>query len=80
MVYLERRFVPQPESLAPLRTHTVAVGERLDVIASVEIGDPSMWWQVADANRAMWPEDLTARIGARLRITYPEGVPGVGGG
>ena len=79
VVYLERRFVPKPESLTQTSAHTVTPGDRLDLIANAEIGDPSQWWQVADANRAMWPEDLTATIGAVLRITLPQGVPGVPG-
>jgi nucleoid-associated protein YgaU len=77
VVYLERRFVPQPGSLNQTAVHTVTTGDRLDLIASAEIGDPSQWWQIADANRAMWPEDLTATAGAILRITLPQGVPGV---
>ena len=78
-VYLERRFAPQPGSLAQISVHTVTAGDRLDLIASTAIGDPSQWWRIADANRAMWPEDLTATIGAVLRITLPQGVPGVPG-
>jgi len=79
VVYLERRFVPHPDSLTQNSTHTVITGDRLDLIANAKIGDPSQWWQVADANRAMWPEDLTATVGAVLRITLPQGVPGVPG-
>jgi hypothetical protein len=79
IVYLERRFVPQPGSLTQVGVHTVVPGDRLDLIASTAIGDPSQWWQVADANRAMWPEGLTATTGAVLRITLPQGVPGVPG-
>lgn len=79
VVYLRRRFVPQPDSLTQTSTHTVTTGDRLDLIANAEIGDPSQWWQVADANRAMWPEDLTATAGAVLRVTLPRGVPGVPG-
>ncbi len=79
VVYLERRFVPQPGSLSQSGRHTVMPGDRLDLIASAAIGDPSQWWQVADANRAMWPEDLTATPGTVLRITLPQGVPGVPG-
>lgn len=79
VVYLERRFVPQPGSLSQRGQYTVMPGDRLDLIADATIGDPSQWWQIADANRAMWPEDLTATAGAVLRITLPQGVPGVPG-
>jgi hypothetical protein len=79
IVYLERRFVPQPGSLTQIGTYTVMAGDRLDLIANTQIGDPSQWWQIADANRAMWPADLTATVGTVLRITLPQGVPGVPG-
>lgn len=79
VVYLGRRLAPQPGSLSQSGQHTVMPGDRLDLIANTAIGDPSQWWQIADANRAMWPEDLTATAGAILRITLPQGVPGVPG-
>jgi hypothetical protein len=41
------------------------------------MGDPLQFWRVADANNAMQPEELTAEIGRKLRITQPEGIPGV---
>jgi hypothetical protein len=77
VVYLRRRFVPQPERFALLYEHEVGVGERLDHIAAKEFGDPELFWRICDANRAMRPEDLTAEPGRRLRITLPEGIPGL---
>ena len=59
-----------------LREHTVRAGERLDQIAAVELGDPEQFWRIADANRAMEPEEMTDEAGRRLRITLPPGVPG----
>ena len=76
VVYLRRRFVPRPERFALLREHTVVAGERLDHIAAAELGDPEQFWRVCDANGALRPEELTERIGRRLRITLPEGIPG----
>jgi hypothetical protein len=76
--YLRRRFVPQPERFALLQTHTVAQGERLDNLTASYLGDPEQFWRVADANRAMRPDDLMA-VGRVLRITLPEGIPGVTG-
>jgi hypothetical protein len=75
--YLRRRVVPQPERLAPLGEHVVAPGERLDVVAAQALGDPEQFWRIADANRALDPRELTTPVGRRLRITLPEGVPGV---
>jgi len=74
--YLGRRFVPQPERFALLQTHTVAEGERLDNLTATYLGDPEQFWRVADANRAMRPDDLMV-VGRVLRITLPEGIPGV---
>jgi len=75
VVYLSRRFVPPGSRFALLSTHTVTAGERMDIIAGSELGDPQAFWRICDANDAMRPDDLTAEIGRRLRITLPEGFP-----
>lgn len=77
VVYLKRRFVPQPECFDLLQEHTVTQGERLDNITAQHLGDPEQFWRICDANRAMRPDELTETVGRRLRITLPEGVPGV---
>ena len=75
IVYLKRRFVPDPARFALLAEHVVAEGDRLDTIAARYMSDPEAFWRVADANRAMRPEALAETPGRRLRITLPEGVP-----
>lgn len=75
--YLKRRFLPQPEGFSVIAEHAVEDGERLDNITAKYLGDPEIFWRVADANRAMRPEDLTTPVGRRLKITLPEGVPGI---
>lgn len=75
LVYLARRFVPPGSAFALLGTHTVVSGERLDIIAASELGDPLMFWRLCDANDAMRPDELTEQIGWRLRITLPLGIP-----
>jgi hypothetical protein len=77
VTYLKRRFVPAPENLALLQWHQVVQGERLDNIAARYLGDPEQFWRLCDANRALRPEELTETIGKQLRITLPEGIPGV---
>ena len=74
---LRRRFLPPSTRFALLQTHVVLGGERLDRIAAREIGDAEMFWRLCDANDAMLPDDLTAVIGRRLRVTLPEGIPGI---
>jgi hypothetical protein len=76
IVYLKRRFVPQPERFALLQAHMVKQGERLDNLTALYLDDPEQFWRICDANRAMRPDALTETIGRRLRITLPEGIPG----
>jgi hypothetical protein len=77
VAYLKRRFLPQPEKFFQLEEHIVTDNERLDNITAKHLGDPEQFWRVADANRAMRPEELTEETGRRLRITLPEGIPGI---
>jgi hypothetical protein len=77
VIYLKRRFVPQPELLDLLQEHVVSDNERLDNITAHYLTDPQQFWQICDANRAMQPTELTSSPGRRLRITLPEGIPGV---
>jgi hypothetical protein len=76
VVYLRRRFLPQPERLVLLTEHVVVEGDRIDNVAARYLGDPEQFWRVADANRAMRPDALLDSVGRRLRITLPDGVPG----
>ena len=77
IVYLRRRFVPPPERFALLQEHTVTEGDRMDNLAAQYLDDPEQFWRICDANGAIRPEELTETIGRRLRITLPEGIPGV---
>jgi hypothetical protein len=77
IVYLRRHFVPPPERFALLQEHTVTEGDRMDNLAAQYLGDPEQFWRICDANGAMRPDELTETIGRRLRITLPEGIPGV---
>jgi hypothetical protein len=79
VAFLTRRFVPPPERFDLLFEHTVLAGERLDTIAAQNFGDPELFWQICDANRAMRPDDLL-EPGRVLRITLPEGIPGATNG
>jgi hypothetical protein len=73
---LERRFVPPPEVFSLLQTYVVVQGDRLDNVTAKFLSDPTQFWRLCDANRAMRPAELTETIGRRLRITLPQGVPG----
>ena len=77
IAYLRRRFCPSPDKFALLSEHVVLQNERLDNITAHYLGDPEQFWRIADANVALRPDELTETIGRRLRITLPEGIPGV---
>ena len=77
IVYLRRRFVPPPERFALLQEHTVVEGDRLDNLTARYLGDPEQFWRLCDANGVLRPDELVETIGRKLRITLPEGVPGV---
>ena len=74
--YLHRRFLPSPDRFTLLQEHVVTEGERLDNITARYLGDPEQFWRICDANPIMQPEELEA-IGRRIRITLPEGIPGM---
>lgn len=77
IAYLRRRFLPPPERFALLHEHTVVEGDRLDNVTAQHLGDPEQFWRVCDANGAIRPDELTETVGRRIRITLPEGIPGV---
>ena len=76
VIYIRRRLLPPTERFATLQEHVVMQGERLDVITAQYLGDPEQFWRLCDANAAMHPEELE-ELNRRLRITLPEGIPGV---
>jgi hypothetical protein len=79
IAYLAPRFVPQPSpaNYATAAMHTVRAGDRLDLLAAKYFGDPLMYWLICDANGAIRPDKLVETPGATLRITLPQGVPGM---
>lgn len=80
VVYVRRRFVPQPDAVAAFGAHTVIQGERLDHIAARYLGDAELFWRICDANRALRPAELTETTGRRLVLAFPEGVQGMPNG
>ena len=74
VAYLLRRFLPPLDPDAPAAEHSVRDGDRLDLVAARYLGDPELFWKLADANRALSPFDLVPPAGAadgppaRLRI------------
>lgn len=76
IVYLKRRFVPPPEHYVSTQKHIVKQGERLDNITAQYLVDPEQFWQLADANGAMKPQELTVDTERILRIPQGGGISG----
>ena len=76
IVYILRRFVPPADGFQVLQEYTVTQGGRLDNITARYLGDPELFWRVADANSAMRAEELVEKVGRKLRITLPQGITG----
>ena len=63
--YKVLRITPDTTSV---QNHTVAQGDRLDLIAFQQYGDAEQFWRICDGNDALRPDDLTLQAGARIRI------------
>ena len=64
------RFIPDTPASAAV---VVGQGERLDQISQRIYQDPELFWLIADANRATWPDDLVAVTGRTILIPASEG-------
>jgi hypothetical protein len=64
--YFSRRFCPP--SAAPRYAVTITDNDRRDRLAATHLGDPLMWWRLADANGALDPRELTSEPGRRISI------------
>ncbi|MCS6880623.1 MAG: hypothetical protein RMK84_16320 [Oscillochloridaceae bacterium] len=70
IVYKRRRFIPDAGAATTLVEHTVTQGERLDNLTARYLGDPTLFWQVCDANGALHPAELE-ELGRVVRIALP---------
>ena len=75
VAYLRRRIIPQPDIYTSLQKYAVVDGDRLDNLSAKFLGDPLLYWMIADANRAMGPDELTAQVGRTIQIPLASGIP-----
>jgi hypothetical protein len=66
--YVLRRFIPQRAAIAVVAEHVVHGGERPDTLAAAQLGDPELYWLLADANAVIDPFELTDAPGARVLV------------
>ncbi len=71
--YVGRRFLPPAGGGTVIREHVVKEGERLDHLSALYLGDPELFWQIADVNNAMRAEALVEETGARLIVALLPG-------
>ena len=72
--YVRRRFIPAPETIATAAQHIVGAQERPDLLGAKYLGDPLLYWRVADANAVVDPNELTDTLGRRVAIPHPPGM------
>ena len=68
VAYVRRRFIPAPEGRTIAAVHRVASHERPDLLGSTYLGDALLYWQIADANAVVDPNELTDTLGRRVVI------------
>ncbi|MDA1273061.1 MAG: LysM domain-containing protein [Verrucomicrobia bacterium] len=69
--YTSRRFIPDTSAGVTLTEHAVTQGDRLDNITARTLGDPLLFWRIADANLSMEPQTLCDEPGSRVIISLP---------
>jgi hypothetical protein len=74
--YLARRFCPQPDRFSTLYNVRLVESDRRDTLATKHIGDPHLWWRIADANGVLDPRHLSSPAGNTVRVTLAIDIPG----
>jgi hypothetical protein len=63
------------EQLTQTQNYSVVLGDRLDNLAARFLGDPILFWMLADANGAEDANDLTSEPGRVILIPLVSGIP-----
>ena len=75
VAYLAARILPQKSIYTSVQNYTVAQGDRLDLLASRFLGDPMLFWMIAEANGVSDPQELTEEPGRVILIPITAGIP-----
>jgi hypothetical protein len=75
VAYLSRRIIPQASLYTQTQNYSVVTGDRVDNLAARFVGDPILFWMIADANTAFEPDDLTAEAGKPIVIPLVASIP-----
>lgn len=71
--YVGRRFIPQLRDIPAAARVTITSGDRPDLLAQRTLGEPLLYWRVADGNAVTDPFELTDTPGLRIAIPLPPG-------
>jgi hypothetical protein len=74
LVYLRRRFIPASDASGVVARHVVVALDRPDLLGAKYLGDPLLYWRIADANAVVDPNELTDTLGRRVVIALPPGM------
>jgi len=66
--YVGRRFIAPSRDLPAAAEALVAAFDRPDLIAARTLGDPLLYWRLADINAVADPFELTDQPGARIAV------------
>ncbi|MFM9595536.1 hypothetical protein ACKI1J_24765 [Streptomyces scabiei] len=69
--HLRRRTLPEPGGGRTAAVHTVTAEDRLDLVAAAHLGDPALFWLIADANAALDPDRLVGPDAEDLPLIIP---------
>lgn len=69
--FVARRLIPAPERHVAMDRVRLDGSERLDQLAARSIGDPALWWRIADASGEAEPATLTGQPGRLIIIPLP---------
>lgn len=71
IVYKKRRFLPDPDGATPLVIATFTEGDRIDLLAARNYGDPEAFWRICDAHRVLHPRELE-RPNTQIVVPMPK--------
>jgi hypothetical protein len=74
ITYVRRRFVPARDPGASAVSHAVGQRERLDHLAARNLGDPTQYWRICDANNVLRPGELVEPPGRRIDLPLAGGL------
>jgi len=75
VAYLARRIIPQTGIWSQTQNYSIVAADRLDNLAARFVGDPILFWMLADANGAFDPDELTSTPGRVIQIPLVSGIP-----